>query len=180
MRWTAHTGAAGGGAAPREARAIGQQCPIGPAGAGAPADPRIAVQQAEVQRKQAADQAGLQLEQQQLQAAQQDRQAQMQVDQANLQLEQQRLQLEAQGQQQETAMSAQEAQQGLVDAQAARQASAQEVMVREQSEDRRGELDRASRETMNESDNFTAMQLASMEIETGEKFAVSTGTGINP
>jgi Tfp pilus assembly protein PilX len=38
----------------------------------------------------------------------------------------------------------------------------------------------AARERMNTSDNITALQLAEAEIRTGEKFAVSTGTGINP
>jgi hypothetical protein len=33
---------------------------------------------------------------------------------------------------------------------------------------------------MNAQDNETAMQLAAAEIASGEKFAVSTGTGINP
>jgi hypothetical protein len=33
---------------------------------------------------------------------------------------------------------------------------------------------------MNTADNDTAMRLAAAEIATGEKFAVSTGTGINP
>ena len=59
-------------------------------------------------------------------------------------------------------------------------AAGQQLVTREEAETQRAELDRVSRETMNEADNFTAMQLASMEIETGEKFGVSTGTGINP
>jgi hypothetical protein len=33
---------------------------------------------------------------------------------------------------------------------------------------------------MNTADNTTAMQLAQAEIMSGEKIAVSTGTGINP
>jgi hypothetical protein len=32
---------------------------------------------------------------------------------------------------------------------------------------------------MNDSDNATAMRLAAAEISTGEKIAVSTGTGID-
>jgi hypothetical protein len=33
---------------------------------------------------------------------------------------------------------------------------------------------------MNTSDNETAMLLAAAEMSTGEKVAISTGTGINP
>jgi hypothetical protein len=33
---------------------------------------------------------------------------------------------------------------------------------------------------MNDSDNQTARDLAAMEIASGERVAVSTGTGINP
>jgi len=33
---------------------------------------------------------------------------------------------------------------------------------------------------MNTQDNLTAMELAKLEVETGERIAVSTGTGINP
>jgi len=33
---------------------------------------------------------------------------------------------------------------------------------------------------MNTEDNRTAMELATAEITSGEKFPVSTGTGINP
>jgi hypothetical protein len=38
----------------------------------------------------------------------------------------------------------------------------------------------ASRERMNTADNDTAKLLAAAEMATGEKVAVSTGTGINP
>jgi ABC-type transport system involved in cytochrome bd biosynthesis fused ATPase/permease subunit len=36
------------------------------------------------------------------------------------------------------------------------------------------------RQAMNTQDNLTAMELAQLEVETGERIAVSTGTGINP
>ncbi len=36
------------------------------------------------------------------------------------------------------------------------------------------------RQAMNTQDNLTAMELAKLEVETGERFGVSTGTGINP
>jgi hypothetical protein len=38
----------------------------------------------------------------------------------------------------------------------------------------------AIRQAMNTQDNLTAMELAKLEVVSGEKFAVSTGTGINP
>jgi hypothetical protein len=36
------------------------------------------------------------------------------------------------------------------------------------------------RQAINTQDNMTAMELAKLELETGERFSVSTGTGINP
>ena len=52
--------------------------------------------------------------------------------------------------------------------------------MRQQGENQRTEADLTVRERINASDNQTAFDLARLEIETGEKFAVSTGTGINP
>lgn len=51
---------------------------------------------------------------------------------------------------------------------------------RQAAEDRRAQAEIAARVGMNDSDNRTAMQLAALEIATGERVAVSTGTGINP
>ena len=51
--------------------------------------------------------------------------------------------------------------------------------TREMNENKRKEEDLAARERMNASDNMTAKELAEMEIESGEKVAVSTGTGID-
>ena len=47
-------------------------------------------------------------------------------------------------------------------------------------EDQRLAADLAARERMNTADNDTAKLLAAAEMATGEKVAVSTGTGINP
>jgi hypothetical protein len=47
-------------------------------------------------------------------------------------------------------------------------------------EDQRKVAEIQSRERMNTADNQTAMTLAAAEIQTGEKFSVSTGTGVNP
>jgi hypothetical protein len=51
---------------------------------------------------------------------------------------------------------------------------------REQAEDARTVAELNARMQMNTEDNRTAMELAAAEIASGEKVAVSTGTGINP
>jgi hypothetical protein len=52
--------------------------------------------------------------------------------------------------------------------------------IRQEAEDQRTQAEIRARLEMNESDNQTAKQLAALEVATGEKFSVSTGTGINP
>lgn len=47
-------------------------------------------------------------------------------------------------------------------------------------ENARKEAELASRERMNEADNRTAKELATLEVVSDERFGVSTGTGINP
>jgi hypothetical protein len=47
-------------------------------------------------------------------------------------------------------------------------------------ENQRTAAEVAVRERMNTADNDTAKLLAAAELATGEKVAVSTGTGINP
>lgn len=47
-------------------------------------------------------------------------------------------------------------------------------------ENARTQAELSSRERINMADNETAMRLAAAEIQSGEKIAVSTGTGINP
>ena len=88
----------------------------------------------------------------------------------------QRLQLLAE----QNAQRSQAEQLKLQDKEADRQARMQQEMLRQQAEDMRTAEEIAARERMNTSDNITALQLAEAEIRTGEKFAVSTGTGINP
>jgi hypothetical protein len=85
-------------------------------------------------------------------------QAQAQADQAQLQLDQQDLQLKG----------------------AALQQKAQEAAARQAAEDRRAQAEMAARQQMNTQDNQTAMQIANLEVVSGEDIAVSTGTGINP
>ena len=52
--------------------------------------------------------------------------------------------------------------------------------LKEAAENERKGAEIASRERMNQADNDTAKLLAAAEMATGEKVAVSTGTGINP
>lgn len=56
----------------------------------------------------------------------------------------------------------------------------QNDQIKEQAENERTAAELAARERMNTADNETAMLLAAAEMSTGEKVAVSTGTGINP
>ena len=81
-----------------------------------------------------------------------------QTDQAKLQIEQQKLSDGAQD----------------------RQAELQREQLRQQSEDQRTMAELQARLEMNTDDNETAMRLAAAEIASGEKVAVSTGTGVNP
>ena len=92
-----------------------------------------------------------------------------QVDQARIQIEQQKLQL----QQQNDAAK-------LTDQQQARAEKLQAEQFRQMSESQRTAAEVAARERMNTADNDTAKLLAAAEMATGEKVAVSTGTGINP
>ena len=56
----------------------------------------------------------------------------------------------------------------------------QTEMLRQQSDNERIQLETQVRYQMNVDDNNTALRLAAAEIASGEKVAVSTGTGINP
>lgn len=92
-----------------------------------------------------------------------------QVDQARIQLDQQKMQTQLQLEQQKMAMQQQK------DA-----TQLQTGQLKEQAENERTAAELAARERMNTADNETAMLLAAAEMSTGEKVAVSTGTGINP
>jgi len=59
-------------------------------------------------------------------------------------------------------------------------ADAQQTMLKEQAENERPKADLQTRYPMNTDDNNTALRLAAAELASGEKFAVSTGTGVNP
>lgn len=92
-----------------------------------------------------------------------------QADQARIQLDQQKMQAQLQLEQQKMAMQQQK------DA-----TQLQTGQLKEQAENERTAAELAARERMNTADNETAMLLAAAEMSTGEKVAVSTGTGINP
>ena len=114
-------------------------------------------------------------------------QAQQQRDQAQMQLEGQRAQLDAQTAAQRAQLDAQKMQADAMKTQAEMQLEMQKLQIEQQleqmkqdREDARKSAELNARMTMNQQDNQTAMQLAQAEIMSGERIAVSTGTGINP
>ena len=103
------------------------------------------------------------------------------------QTQQQRMQLDGQKMQQDAALSQAEMQMRATEMQLRMQAEQQKLEAeavmeaqKQQSEDARKAAELQARMAMNTDDNRTAMQLASAEIASGERVAVSTGTGINP
>jgi hypothetical protein len=110
-----------------------------------------------------------------IQVAQMNNQVQQAALQQRAQSDQARLQLE----QQKASQDAQLKQAALADKQAGRQEDMQKEMLRQKAENERTSAEIAARINMNDSDNATAMRLAAAEISTGEKIAVSTGTGID-
>ena len=138
-----------------------------------PMDPNMQVAMAELQRKQAADQQKMQIEAQKLQLTAADQQAEMQMRQAQTQISTQMEQAKMQSESQMRMAQLQFQMQQL-------QAEMEREQMRQMGEDQRKQAELAVREKMNTQDNLTAMQLAELEAVTGEKFAVSTGTGINP
>ncbi len=99
----------------------------------------------------------------------QEMQQRIAVDQARMQMEGQKIQSQQQLEAQKLAAQQQ-----------ARNEQAQLEMFKEQQDSMRTAEEIASRERMNNADNDTAKLLAAAEMATGEKVAVSTGTGINP
>lgn len=111
----------------------------------------------------------------------------MQIAQMNASIQQQALQQRAQSDEQRFALEQQKAQQQsqakqleLASKDGQRQADLQREQIRQNAEDQRTAAELSIRERMNTADNQTAMDLAELELATGEKFSVSTGTGINP
>lgn len=104
----------------------------------------------------------------------------MQVAQLNAQVQQQALAQRAQADQLRLQQQGQLEQAKLQDRQAERAEKVQAEQMRQLAENQRAAADIAARERMNTADNDTARQLAALEISTGEKIGVSTGTGVNP
>lgn len=104
----------------------------------------------------------------------------MQVAQLSAQVQGQAIAQRAQSDQAKLAQQAQIEQQKLADKERERQYTMEQEALRQNAENQRTAEEIASRERMNISDNQTAMRLAAAEIASGEKVAVSTGTGINP
>jgi chaperonin GroES len=111
-----------------------------------------------------------------MQIAQLNAQVQQLALQQRTQTDQARLQLE----QQKAVQKAQTDAAGLADKQQSRAEDMQREQLRQMAESQRTEAEIASRLQMNSDDNATAMRLAAAEIASGEKVAVSTGSGINP
>jgi hypothetical protein len=99
-----------------------------------------------------------------------------QTDQARLQLEHQKAEQSLQMDRAKLAVD----QSKLADAQQARAEQFQADQMQELAENQRTAAEINARVEMNTADNVTAMRLAAAEIASGEKIAVSTGTGINP
>jgi hypothetical protein len=115
-----------------------------------------------------------------VQIAQQQLQNQQAKDQADAQTSQAKLAQDAQLKQAELQQRGMEKQMEIQGRIEALQADLKKEMMRQQAEDQRTQAQIRARLEMNESDNQTAKQLAALEIATGERIGVSTGTGINP
>lgn len=125
-------------------------------------DPRLAIEGQKLQLQTQKMQQDAQMEQAKMQLNAQTEQAKMQMDaqqqQVDAQLDAARLQLDGQELQTRVQIEAQ----------------------RQQSEDARKAAELQARIAMNTDDNRTAMELAAAEIASGERVAVTTGSGINP
>ena len=150
-------------------------------------DPLLALEGQKVQLQTQQLQMKTQQEAQKAQLNAQDMQQRQQSDAQELQLNAQDMQLRAQDMQQGQQLDAQRLQ---LDAQRLQQSAQQDAaemqmrltieQQRQQAEDARKAAELQARIAMNTSDNSTAMELAAAEIDSGERFSVSTGTGINP
>jgi hypothetical protein len=117
------------------------------------------------------------------QVAMQDMQRRAQLDQGRLQIEGKKVDLQAQkaGLEAQLAQLKIQIEQGDLKArQDAEQQRTALAMQREDRQDQRTQAEIQAKLVMNEADNRTAMDLAQLEIMSGERFGVSTGTGINP
>jgi hypothetical protein len=111
-----------------------------------------------------------------MEIAQLNAQVQGQALQQRAQVDGQRLQVE----QAKLTLKQQSDQQALADKQQARAEEMQREQMRQAAENERTAAGIEADLQMNSDDNATAMRLAAAEIASGEKVAVSTGSGINP
>lgn len=115
-----------------------------------------------------------------MQIAQLNAQMQQQLSAQRMQLEQAKMQQQGQLEQAKLAQQAQMEQADQAARQQADMVRLRQEELRQAQENLRLAEELAVRERMNTADNQTAMRLAMAEIASGEKFAVSTGTGVNP
>lgn len=115
-----------------------------------------------------------------MQVAQLAAKVQTEANQQRSQIEQAKLQATQQMGAEKLKLEAAKLQAQQQKAQADPAARMQETQLREQGQDQRSQLETQARLDMNEADNQTAMHIAAAEIATGDKIALSTGTGINP
>lgn len=134
------------------------------------------IQQMQQMAQQMAQQAQPQQQDPTVAVAMADIQRRTQTDQAKLQLDGQKVQMDAQTAQQKLAIEQQKLQLRMQEI----QAEMQREQMREQAEDQRKAADLDARMAQNTQDNMTALQIAQMEMQSGERIAVSSGTGINP
>jgi hypothetical protein len=134
-----------------------------------PQDPRTAIEGQKLQAQAQRDQAQMQLDGQRAQMDAQEAAQRTQMDGQKLQIEGQKMQADAMKSQAEMQLQAQKL-----------QIEQQLEQMKQDREDARKAAELNARMTMNQQDNQTAMQLAQAEIMSGERIAVSTGTGINP
>jgi hypothetical protein len=111
-----------------------------------------------------------------MEVAQLNAQVQGQALQQRAQTDAQRLQVE----QDKLTLKQQSDQQALADKQQARAEEMQREQMRQAAENERAMAKNEVDLQINSDDNATAMRLAAAEIASGEKVAVSTGSGINP
>ena len=115
-----------------------------------------------------------------MQIAQMNAQLQTQLAQQRAQLDQARLQQDAQLKQAALQQKAQSDAAALQQKQQDQVLETQREQMRLAADAQRQQASDAVRYRMNTDDNETALRLAAAEIASGEKVAVSTGTGINP
>lgn len=140
-----------------------------------PMDP-TQVAMAETQRKTAADQQKAANDQ----AAQQVKAEDVKLKAQKFAAEQAEAQQGAQLDAQALAQEGEFKQRSIALQEQAQQLEAAMTQLVQDQENARKEAELASRERMNEADNRTAKELATLEVVSDERFGVSTGTGINP